>query len=166
MSVGRRWGIGCFTAISLPFALGGVLGGAVLVQHLHGWLTTRGYVSARCTIDFVTLHEMGTDEPGYEVLARYRYPFGGREFMGTRTHFGWGGDSGDFHRRLYEDMEAHRLSGEPMPCFVDPGHPEQSVINRDLRLDMVALSAAFLLIFGGIGLAGLRLAWTSARHLR
>ena len=166
MSSGRHFGVGCFTAISLPFALGGVLGGVVLAQHLLGWVTTRGYVSAQCTIDYAKLEETGTDETGYEAVARYRYSFGGREFTGSRTHFGSSGDSGDFHRRLYEDIEAHRLSGEPMPCFVDPDHPEQSVINRDIRLDMIALSSALLVTFGGIGFAGLRLAWTSARHLR
>jgi len=161
---GRLWGAGCFTAISFPFAVGGLFGAAVLAQHLFGWASTRGYVPAQCLIDYAELQDRGGDGPAHEALTRYHYTFGGRAFTGARAHVAWGGDSGAFHRDLYESLEAHRRSGAAMACFVDPAHPEKSVINRDFRLDIVALSAAFAVIFGGLGFAGLRLAWGSVRR--
>jgi hypothetical protein len=164
LSSGRLWGAGCFTALSVPFAVGGVLGAAVLVQHLFGWVTTRGYVPAQCVIDHAELKEAGGDGPGYEALTRYHYAFGGRTFAGARAHFGWGGDSFAFHRELYESLEAHRRSGAAMACFVDPAHPEHSVINRDFRFGLAGLGTVFAVIFGGVGFAGLRLAWDSLRR--
>ena len=165
MGAGRRRAAGCLTVVFLPFAIGGLFGASVLIQHLFGWASTRGYVPAQCTIEFAELKVTGND-PGYEARARYRYSIEGRAYEGTRTHFGWAGDSGAFHPRLFEDLDLHRRASTPMPCFVDPVHPEKSVINRDLRFDIMALSVAFALVFGGAGFGGLRAALSLARGAR
>jgi hypothetical protein len=39
-------------------------------------------------------------------------------------------------------------------CFVDPAAPEQAVLNRDLRPEMLLFKGVFGLVFGGVGIGG------------
>jgi len=129
-----------------------------------GWLGARDLVNAECVIDRAELRIVGSDGPGYEVHADYRYTVAGRNYVGHRVHFGWGRDNGEFHLRLFEELERHRTEGRAYPCFVDPTDPTVSLLNRDFRFDIVGLSAVFVVIFGGVAVFGMKAAFSGARR--
>ena len=161
---GRRGVSGCLIVVFLPFLFGGVAGAAILGQQVIGWFGARKFVAAECLIERAELRIVGSDGPGYEVHADYRYSVAGRGYTGHRVHFGWGRDSGEFRPRLFEDIERHRLEGRPYPCFVDPSDPTASLLNRDFRFDVVGLSAVFVVVFGGVAVFGLKAAFSGARR--
>jgi Protein of unknown function (DUF3592) len=161
---GRGRASGCLLLVFLPFLLGGIGGAAIFGQHLIGWFGARSLVAAECVIARAELRIVGSDGPGYEVHADYRYTVAGHDYLGHRVHFGWGFDSGEFHPRLFEELERHRTAGLPYPCFVDPTDPTVSLLNRDFRFDVVGLSAVFVVIFGGVAAFGMKAAFSGARR--
>lgn len=92
----------------------------------------------------------------YSVRAAYSYTYGGKEYAGDRVEIHRLADnfSPSHHRRLAELLARHRGSGEPMPCFVDPGDPASSILFRDPPLYQVGVLSSFALVFFTLGFGG------------
>ncbi|APV48380.1 hypothetical protein BWI17_00965 [Betaproteobacteria bacterium GR16-43] len=95
----------------------------------------------------------------YSASAAYRYTIGGKEYVGTRLGFDpWGGGSdniGDWQEEMAAFMEDARKTGRSVPVYVNPDHPEDAVVDREVRWPMVSVMGMFALTFGGVGLGAL-----------
>jgi hypothetical protein len=91
------------------------------------------------------------DSATYDVDVRYRWSFGAQTFEGTRYDF-LGASTSD---RPHWEAIARRLQpGVSVGCWVDPRHPSQATLERDVRGGDVAV---FLIPTGITVLAGLGL---------
>lgn len=141
---------GCLVLFGLPFlAVGlGVLffGGFALLEarSAESWPT----VPAR--IEAVEVHTSHSSKGGTTrtLHVRYAYEVGGVRYEGDRV-------GPDVTSGAYLDREgvldAHRLSGEPVPCRVDPSDPRNALLYTDVSPIGVIAFPAFGLVFAGAG---------------
>ncbi len=88
----------------------------------------------------------------YSVRIKYRYAYSNRNYEAGRLVFtGQTGEAvdvwdGQWLARVTEFVESSRLSGRPMPVFVNPSNPADAVVFRDLaRGNYVMLSLMMIL---------------------
>jgi len=151
-------GSGCGILFLLPFAAVGIGAACMMVWHISGCWAAQSWLEQPCTIVRAELKRSGGGKggPTFSVEADYQYEFGNQPFTGNRVWFGSGSDNiGNFHQRVYDELNDHRLQGRPFRCFVDPNNPSSSVLYRDVRIEMLLFEALFALIFGGVGVGGL-----------
>ena len=148
-------GAGCLCWFGLPFALGGVFFactiGHTLVRGLHAG--TWPQVPAR--VLSASLEEHGdSDGSTYQAVATYEYEYLGRTHRGARVSLHGGSDNiGRFQQQAFAKLDAHRRSGRPLPCYVNPENPDDAVLYPHPRLEMLLFEGLFALVFGGAGLA-------------
>lgn len=138
----------------LPFAAVGV-GMAVWIGHGAFRATAaRDWVETPARIVAVELKEhRGDDSSSWSVEAAYEYEYLGQRRRGTRVSFDAGADNiGDFQQRTYRRLAGCRERGEPVPCYVNPAAPNDAVLIRGLRSEMILFKAMFMLVFGGVGI--------------
>lgn len=152
-SLSNLTGTGCGILFLLPFAAVGIGAACLMVWHISSCWAAQSWAEHPCRIIRVELkHGGGTSR----VEADYRYEFANRPFTGHRVWFGSGSDNiGNFHQRVYDELNDHRLRGRPFRCFVNPSDPSLSVLYRDVRIEMLLFESLFALIFGGVGVGGL-----------
>lgn len=131
---------------------------------LNDWHAAKHWEPVPATLLSVELKTRATrDGPAYEVVARYRYRYGGRERIGERVSLAPGGDGiGDFQRRLAEELERAEARGDPVAVYVNPADPAEAVINRDLRYGLLGTYLLFVLLLPVVG-TGLLVAARSER---
>ena len=154
-SKSSRFGAGCLILFALPFAGVGVFMGGWSAMTLLDYTRMQGWQEVPCTILETELEEHSGDEGGttYEVKARYRYTFNGRQHTGNRVSLDTGGDNiGSFHQDVHAELQQHRQQRRPFRCFVNPGEPSESVLYRELRFGLLVFKVGFALAFGGAGL--------------
>ncbi|HTU24546.1 MAG TPA: DUF3592 domain-containing protein, partial [Pirellulales bacterium] len=83
------------------------------------------------------------------ATAQYTYEFGGQSYTGHRVTWDGGSDNmGSSQYNAFNELESHRRSGRPFRCFVNPEHPEQSILYRQLRPEILVLFSALELWLG------------------
>ena len=92
----------------------------------------------------------------YQANASDAYQFQGRPYKGDRVTLDGGSDAEKTERKIYQQLEEHRVTGRPFRCYVNPANPSQSVLFRELR-SRVLLGQAMLMVFAIGG------AWLSHR---
>jgi hypothetical protein len=162
-----RIGAGCLTLFALPFVAVGAIALYFATAGLWTWQRMSGWTPVPADLERVELeHHRGDNSTTYRVVARYRYRYGGREYVGDRVAINSFSDNiGDFHERLYRQLQGARSRGEPVVAYVDPVDPVNATLNRDPRWLLTGFMTVFGLAFGiaGVGLlVGSRL---SARRL-
>lgn len=96
----------------------------------------------------------GEDSDTYRAFANYTYEYQGIRYRGTRASISSGSDNiGDFQQQLGRQLAQAKRSGIPMQIWVNPADPQQSIVNRDLRLEMLTFDLVFVFLFGGVGVA-------------
>ncbi len=90
----------------------------------------------------------------YHVEAQYTYIVDSKKFNSSKVSFYSGSDNvGSFHQNTFRRIEAARLSKKPFPCWVNPENPEEVVLVRDLRPEMMTFQLLFVFLFGGAAIA-------------
>jgi len=88
-----------------------------------------------------------------QTQARYRYEVNGITYQGDRVYVTRFNDNiGSYHGDLLNQLRNQRQTGLPVPIWVNPFNPQQSVIDRDMRWGLFALMSGFCLVFIIIGL--------------
>jgi hypothetical protein len=150
---GNRMGAGCLALFALPFAAVGVgaFGWAALT--LLDWRAASGWVEVPAELVSVALEEHdGDDSTTYQTTATYRYEYAGRAYNNNRVAIDSGSDNiGNFQQQLYYGLRTAHEQHTPVTAYVDPENPANAVLNRELRLGLVALKGVFALVFGGVG---------------
>jgi len=146
-------GAGCLVLFALPFAAVGVGMGVWLASTFGTYLSARNWIETPARIVRADLKvQHGQKSTTYQVTAEYVYEYGGRKYRGYRVGLSGGSDNvGSFQQDAYGELSTYRQSGKPFRCYVNPGRPENAILYRDLRWEMIALQLIFVLAFGGAG---------------
>lgn len=149
-----RWLLGLF---GVPFAgVGiGVLVMAV-IPTLHDAWRMQAWVSVPAQVvsaELVT--RQGDDSDTWQAVAHYRYRVAGTEYDGHRVAINDGGadNLGDFQRERARELVSAWQSGSPIPVWVNPEDPSESVYHRGIRKGLLGMYGLFALVFGGAGVA-------------
>jgi hypothetical protein len=159
--------VGCLTLFGVPFALVGcyllysVCSVLILYSRSGSWQPTPA------TLEQLDLVGGSTQRSTIRVKGRYSYYYGGQRYTSERITLSDEQDNNrTFHQGLFDSLNEKRRRGEQITCLVDPHHPDQAIINRDLRTTFLVVKLAGALIFGGICLGIILLAFSSGRDLR
>lgn len=102
----------------------------------------------------------GEDSDTYRAVARYKYRYQAQDYTGERVAIMGGSDNiGDFQQDLARQLERAHRSGQPVSAWVNPDNPSDAVLNRDLRWNLLGFKMIFALVFGGVGIGLMVLAF-------
>lgn len=138
-----------FVVLGLSLLLFGVAPTLVDWARAQRWQATPAIVESAAT-----LWEPGQEgAAAYGVEVRFRYTAAGQEYRGQRAslHIG-NGNASLYYQQLGERLEAAQRTGTPVPVWVNPAQPTESMADRSLRLDLLALELVVALGFTGCGL--------------
>lgn len=131
---------GLFLALGFMFGYG-------ILNTFQGYRRTSSRVKVPARLQSVEPREHSGRGGGFsETVATYAYEFQGKGYTSDRVTL-FLPTCG-----FYPEMAARCQSGTPIRVFVDPLHPEYSVINRDFAAWHIALSGVtgIVLFFGGV----------------
>ena len=138
-----------FVVLGLSLLLFGVAPTLVDWARAQQWQATPAIVESAAT-----LWEPGQEgAAAYGVEVRFRYTAAGQEYRGQRAslHIG-NGNASLYYQQLGARLEAAQRTGTPVPVWVNPAQPTESMADRSLRLDLLALELVVALGFTGCGL--------------
>lgn len=138
-----------FVVLGLSLLLFGVAPTLVDWARAQQWQATPAIVESAAT-----LWEPGQEgAAAYGVEVRFRYTAAGQEYRGQRAslHIG-NGNASLYYQQLGERLEAAQRAGTPVQIWVNPAQPTESMADRSLRLDVLALELVVALGFTGCGL--------------
>ena len=87
----------------------------------------------------------------YCVKGQFAYTVNSKKYHSFQvTFYSDGNDNmGNFHQRIFHQLESARLSKKTLPCWVNPENPDEAVLIRELRPEMIGFNLLFVVIFGG-----------------
>ena len=138
-----------FVVLGLSLLLFGVTPTLVDWARAQQWQATPAIVESAAT-----LWEPGQEgAAAYGVEVRFRYTAAGQEYRGQRAslHIA-NGNASLYYQQLGARLEAAQRTGTPVPVWVNPAQPTESMADRSLRLDLLALELVVALGFTGCGL--------------
>lgn len=145
-------GIGCLVLFALPFAAAGTFVAYLLLSSLWSHFAMLKWEEVPVRILSASLQVQRGDSTTYRVSAHYAYRFAGREYTGKRVGLHGGSDNlGDWQNEVYRELRIYRDSGQDFPGYVNPDAPQESILYRQARWEMLGLYAVFALVFGGVG---------------
>ncbi len=152
----KALGVGCAILFAIPFASVGLFMGYEVIRALAEHQAMQRWVETPAVITRADLQVHHDEGATYKAIAEYQYEFGGQLRQGSRVGLSTGSDNiGNFQQRVHAELQAHLSNGQPFRCFVNPAQPDQSILYRDLRWEMIAFYDIFVLMFGGFGLGAL-----------
>lgn len=95
----------------------------------------------------------GEDNDTYRAVARYKYRYQGLDYTGERVAIANGSDNiGNFQQQLAAQLQSALRNQRPVAAWVNPDNPNDAVLNRDMRWNMLGFKMIFVLVFGGVGI--------------
>jgi len=95
----------------------------------------------------------GSESTTYKAYGEYTYTYNGREYKSDRVQINNDSDNIGKHQiKLGQKLKRTAKQKEPIEAYVNPDNPNDAVINRDIRLEIVGFKLIFLVAFGGFGL--------------
>lgn len=91
----------------------------------------------------------------YTLVIRYRYEFGGKEYVGDQ--FSRIQPASSHEKKIRDSLRPYPLGGQSI-CYVDPADPSSAVLKRDTKASVYSIWFPALFVVGGAGmiLAALR----------
>lgn len=133
---------------------GGVWAGHItVVAPLSLWYEARDWETVEATVSKVHLARVGKERKyAYRVEARHRYRWEGRELSGHRVGVSLEFDNvGSWQHETYQKLLRSYEEKLPVVAFIDPAHPDRSLLDRSLRGGLVLIQLAFVSVFIMIG---------------
>lgn len=94
-----------------------------------------------------------SDTTIYQVFANYEYTVNGITYQNNRIAINDVADSNsDFHQKLGDMLSAAQNNNQLIPVWFNPDEPDQAVLNRDLRWELIVFYTIFSLGIGGAGM--------------
>jgi hypothetical protein len=145
---------------AIPFGGVGVFATWTIGSTLHDAWRARDWVRVMATVEEARLHSSSGSEGGetYKAEGRYRYAFAGAQYTGSRlglSRMGGSDNIDDWHQEVNARLAEARSAGRPVPVWVNPGNPAESVFDRELRWGELLFLVPFSLAFGGVGVGAL-----------
>jgi hypothetical protein len=159
MTKNKSGGWGGWILISLfalPFAACGTFMGYSILSQVWSWHELRTWQEAPAVIQTVELHRPrssnSNSKPTYRVSASYTYGVAGHDYTGRRVSLSGVGDNlGSYQKKRFAELKLIHSSGEAFRCYYNPNAPEQAILFRDLRPEMIVFKLVFVILFGGVG---------------
>ncbi|PIF25911.1 uncharacterized protein DUF3592 [Acidovorax sp. 56] len=161
-------GLVMLAVLAVPFAAAGL--GILLFMTapmVYDWARMQTWNSVPAQVDSATLQSHKPSKGGttYRVSTHYRYQVAGVEYTGDRASITTRADNiGSFQERLGHRLQSAERTGEPVPVWVNPAQPAESVVDRSLRPGLLALQLGLALVFGAFG--GSVVFWAARTLLR
>ena len=162
---GSVLGCGCLGLFAVPFAGVGIVMFLSTVYAIYEWRRVQAWEPTQAKIVEAELKvSRGSDSTTYRATATYEYRFEGNTYTSDRVSLSSMSDNiGSYQKDLGRRLEKHQRNGEPVQCFVDEQKPQNAILDRRLRFEMIAFMNAFSTVFGSVGL-GLLLAAFAMRQ--
>ncbi|WP_425396673.1 DUF3592 domain-containing protein [Aeoliella sp.] len=146
-------GTGCAVLFLLPFALVGAVMIGLTLWTLFDWQRMQHWEEASARLLSLELQH---GEETERIRAKYEYTYDGRQYTGDRVALHQMGDNlGTYQKRNYRRLKEAKDAERNVVVYVNPSNPNEAVLLRELRPEMLALKAAFGFIFGLVGIGGL-----------
>ena len=148
-------GLFMLALFAMPFAAAGL--GILLFMTapmVYDWARMQAWHSVPAQVDSATLQSHKPSKGGttYSVSTRYRYQVAGVEYTGDRASLTTRADNiGSFQEQLGHRLQGAERTGEPVPVWVNPAQPTESIVDRSLRPGLLALQLGLALAFGAFG---------------
>ena len=148
-------GLFVLALFAMPFAAAGL--GILLFMTapmVYDWARMQAWQSVPAHVDSATLqtHKSSKGGASYSVSTRYRYQVAGVEYTGNRASITTRADNiGSFQEQLGYRLQGAERTGEPVPVWVNPAQPSESIVDRSLRPGLLALQLGLALVFGAFG---------------
>ena len=148
-------GLFVLALFAMPFAAAGL--GILLFMTapiVYDWARMQAWQSVPAQVDSATLqtHKSSKGGASYSVSTRYRYQVAGVEYTGNRASITTRADNiGSFQEQLGYRLQGAERTGEPVPVWVNPAQPSESIVDRSLRPGLLALQLGLALVFGAFG---------------
>jgi Protein of unknown function (DUF3592) len=166
-----RWGLLLISlGVFLPLTI--FVGWLPLWMLGYGAFQTRHWTPVQARIVSAELVSPERARVAKEVRARYEYEWkqirytGERISMATQSADGFG----EWQRDMYTALKDAEIAGKPVSIWVNPEQPQQSVIQREPRPELLVfhgLSAFALTLITGLGIWGFfRMGLASAKPSR
>ncbi len=92
------------------------------------------------------------DSATFEAYATYTWDWYGQSYTGDRVGIASGADNiGDYQRDKGRELRSAFDNGQPITIYVDPDHPSDAIIDRNVRWGLVGFKMIFVIVFGGVG---------------
>ncbi|HET6900317.1 MAG TPA: DUF3592 domain-containing protein [Vicinamibacteria bacterium] len=126
-----------------------LLGLVPILLAVHTAWSARRWVETPVELLDVNLQTLNPGEfpPATDVRATYRYRMGDAFYVGRRigVHLPITDNSGEWQREWVERLRHRGSETPPLTAWVNPEHPDEAVLDRSLRWD-VLLVHAFLVV--------------------
>ena len=138
-----------------PFAAAGL--GILLFMTapmVYDWARMQTWHSVPAQVEAATLQSQKSSKgsTSYSVSTHYRYQVDGVEYTGSRASLTTRADNiGSFQEQLGYRLQSAERRGEPVPVWVNPALPTESIVDRSLRPGLLALQLGLALAFGAFG---------------
>lgn len=143
------------TLFGLPFLAFGCLASYWAVRDVALWARAQAWVETPCRLLAAELetHVDSDDGETYEATAHYRYVWQEQVYESRRVGIGEGADNvGSYQKRAARQLEDILRAGGQTICFVNPQHPAEALLLRELRTGLVFFKGVFALVFLTVGI--------------
>jgi len=129
-----------------PFALVGVFMGFLIAQIFTDSMAMSNWAERPATV----LQAGGSSN---KATVEFLYDYQGTAYQSTklRRRNGSSDNIGPFHKNWRKRLLRLQKNGDSIPCYVNPDKPDEAVLYRGIRWEMVAFKSVFLSVFGGFG---------------
>lgn len=113
---------------------------------LYSWYETRDWRPHQAMI-------ISLESDSGKSAITYQYDFHNTIHRGERISLAnFHDDIGSYHKQLDQKLAHFQRTGSPLPIWIDPQNPAQSVIDREMRWGLFAVVSLFCSVFFFIGL--------------
>ena len=145
--------IGCGILFLLPFAGVGTFMIGLISWTLIQWAQVSHWVEGKAIIQEVKV-KYGDGTTGVDAV--YTYEWENEVYEGDKVSLQGGMDNiGKFQDKLARQLTESHKKQTPVPCYINPRKPTKSILNRELRWEMIAFFSVFAELFGMIGIGGI-----------
>ena len=117
-------------------------------------LTMQSWVETPALITRAELAVRPGDEGGttFQATAEYEYQYLGQPYRGSRVSpHALSDNLGDYQQHIYRELRSYQTANQQFRCYANPNRPDESILYRDLRWEMITFEDIVILTFGGFG---------------
>ena len=148
-------GIWLLALFAVPFAAAGIgIFWFMVASPVVDWARMQTWNQVPALVESATLQSHHPSKGGatHSVSVRYRYVVEGVTYTGQRAAIHERADNiGSFQEQLGYRLQSAERRGEPVPVWVNPALPTESIVDRSLRPGLLALQLGLALAFGAFG---------------
>lgn len=145
-----RWMLVLF---AMPFA--GVGLGFLIISimpALSEWQSMKSWQYGSAFIQSAELSVSYGDSTTYKAKAEYAYEYQGREYTNNKVGITAGHDNiGNYHKNMSRRLKRAASNKTPVNLWIDPANPQNSVLDRNIRWELLLFKMVFVLVFGSVG---------------